>query len=167
MPKTYVLDTSAFIYGMFPEGELVTPQKVYDEVKDEASRLRLELLTRLSVREPEPACVEKIKKAARETGDIAKLSTSDIDLLALALEEQDAGRDSGLLTDDYAVQNVARNTGITVLPLQQKRIKYNVVWEKRCMGCNRTYKEGDFCEVCGSPLRLKKRSSRGGHDEER
>ncbi len=160
MPKTYVLDASAFIYGMFPDGELVTPPKVYEEVKDEASRLKLEMLSQLRVKEPEPRYVDEIRKAAQETGDSVRLSPSDTDLLALAIEEQTAGKDVALLTDDYAVQNVARNVGITVLPLHQKRIKYKIVWEKRCMGCNRTYKEGDVCEVCGSPLKLKKRSSK-------
>ncbi len=160
MPKTYVLDASAFIYGMFPEGELVTPSKVYEEVKDEASRLKLEMLAHLKVKEPEPGYVDEIKEAARETGDIVRLSPSDVDLLALAAEERDSGKDTTLLTDDYAVQNVARKVGLAVLPLHQKRIKYKIVWEKRCMGCNRTYKEGDVCEVCGSPLKLKKRSSK-------
>jgi UPF0271 protein len=160
MLKTYVLDASAFIYGMFPEGELVTPPKVYAEVKDEASRLKLEMLAHLRVKEPEPSYVDAIIKAAQETGDIVRLSPSDLDLLALAAEEHAAGKDVTLLTDDYAVQNVARKMGLTILPLHQKRIKYKIVWEKRCMGCNRTYKEGDVCEVCGSPLKLKKRSSK-------
>jgi UPF0271 protein len=160
MEKTYVLDASAFIYGMFPGGELVTPPKVYEEVRDEVSRLKLEMLANLRVTEPGPSYVDAIRKAAQETGDIARLSPSDIDLLALALEESDKGKDTDLLTDDYAVQNVARKIGLTVLPLHQKRIKYKIVWEKRCMGCNRTYKEGDVCEVCGSPLKLKKRSSK-------
>jgi endoribonuclease Nob1 len=160
MPKTYVLDASAFIYGMFPDGELVTPPRVYEEVRDDASRLKRELLSQLKVKEPGQKYVDEIKNAAQETGDIARLSPSDVDLLALAAEELAEGKDVAMLTDDYAVQNVAKKAGITILPLHQKRIKYNVVWEKRCMGCNRTYKEGDVCEVCGSPLKLKKRSSK-------
>ncbi len=158
MPVIYVLDASAFIYGMFPAGELLTPARVYAEVKDEASRLKLEMLPGLSVREPEAGSVEAIRSAARETGDILRLSPSDVDLLALALEEKNAGKDVALLTDDYAVQNVARKLSLAIMPLHQKRIKNKIVWEKRCIGCNRTYAEGDVCEVCGSPLRLKKRS---------
>jgi len=158
MPKTYVLDASAFIYGMFPDGELMTPPKVYEEVKDEASRLKLELLKGLVVKEPDATSVERIKRAAEETGDIAKLSSPDIDLLALAAEEKASGKEVDILTDDYAVQNVARKMSLSIIPLHQKRIKYKIVWEKRCMGCNRTYKEGDVCEFCGSPLKLKKRS---------
>jgi UPF0271 protein len=165
MPQTYVLDASAFIYGMFPGGELVTPPKVYAEVKDESSALKREMLTGLSVREPEARWVDEVRSEALKTGDNMRLSPSDIDLLALAAEERAAGKDVAILTDDYAVQNVARKMGLTIMPLHQKRIKYNIVWEKRCMGCNRTYKEGDVCEVCGSPLKLRK--ARGKQDEKR
>ena len=167
MPETFVLDASAFIYGMIPEGELVTTSRVYDEVRDEASRFKLEMLRGLSVKEPGPGPVEEVKKAAQETGDIVRLSRSDIGLLAMALEEKGAGKTVKLLTDDYAVQNVARKLGLDIMPLHQKRIKYKIVWEKRCIGCNRTYKEGDVCEVCGSPLRMKKRSIKGDLDEKR
>lgn len=165
MPATYVLDASAFIYGMFPDGELVTPPRVYAEAKDEATALKKELLYGLSVREPEGRYVDEIRRAAAETGDDMRLSASDVDLLALAAQERNAGKDVAILTDDYAVQNVARKLGLAIVPLHQKRIKYKIVWEKRCMGCNRTYKEGDVCEVCGSPLKLRK--ARGKQDEKR
>jgi UPF0271 protein len=165
MAVTYVLDASAFIYGIVPGGEMVTPPRVYAEVRDEGSRLKLELLTGLSVREPGAQYVDEVKIAAGETGDAHRLSASDIDLLALALEEKSSGKDVTILTDDYSVQNLARKMSLSITPLHQKRIKYKIVWEKRCMGCNRTYKEGDVCEVCGSPLKLKK--ARGSQDEKR
>ena len=160
MPRTYVLDASAFIYGMIPDGELLTPPKVYAEVKDGTSALKLEMLPGLSVREPEASQVDDVKRNAQETGDIMRLSLSDIDLIALAAEERALGKDVAILSDDYAVQNVARKMGLEIVPLHQKRIKYKIVWEKRCMGCNRTYTEGDVCEVCGSPLKLRKRSAK-------
>ncbi len=156
--KTYLLDASAFIYGMIPEGEIMTPPRVYAEVKDEQSKLKLDLLQGLIVKEPSQAAVEEVQAAAATTGDDKRISVPDRDLLALAAEEKASGKDVSILTDDYSVQNVARKMGISTMPLRQKRIKYKVVWEKRCMGCNRTYKEGEVCEVCGSPLILKKRS---------
>lgn len=156
--KTYLLDASAFIYGMIPEGEIMTPPRVYEEVKDEQSKLKLDMLQGLIVKEPSEPSVESVKAAAAATGDDKRISVPDRDLLALAVEEKAAGKDVNILTDDYSVQNVARKLGISTTPLRQKRIKYKVVWEKRCMGCNRTYKEGEVCEVCGSPLILKKRS---------
>jgi UPF0271 protein len=158
MPETYVLDASAFIYGIFPHGELLTPPGVYEEVRDEASRLKLEMLAGLKVREPGAIQVEEVRRAATDTGDILRLSRPDIDLLALALEEKASGKDVAILSDDYSIQNVARKLGLDIIPLHQKRIKYKIVWEKRCMGCNRTYSEGDVCKVCGSPLKLRRRS---------
>lgn len=157
MVTTYVLDTSAFIYGIAPGGEMETVPAVYAEVKDERSRLKLELLEGLQVIEPDRIFVDRVAEAARETGDDQRLSKADGDLLALALQEKESGKDAVLMTDDYAVQNVARRLGVRVVALRQKKTRSSVAWERRCTGCGRAYAEGEVCPVCGSPLRLKKR----------
>jgi len=136
----------------------MTPSRVYSEVKDEKSRLKLEVMQGLIVKDPSASSVASVEAVAASTGDDKRISLPDRDLLALAVEEKAAGKDVDILTDDYSVQNVAKKLGISTTALRQKRIKYKVVWEKRCMGCNRIYKEGEICEVCGSPLILKKRS---------
>jgi UPF0271 protein len=158
MTRTYVLDTSAFIYEMRPEGDLETVPAVYAEVKDDRSRLKLELMEGLRVIEPGEQYVGRASAAARETGDDRRLSRADGDLIALALEEKDAGKDVVILSDDYAVQNVARRLGIPFQSLRQKKSRFEIVWEKRCTGCGRRYAAGEVCEVCGSPLRPAKRS---------
>jgi|AGTN01.2.fsa_nt_gi Predicted nucleic acid-binding protein, consists of a PIN domain and a Zn-ribbon module len=157
MVTTYVLDTSAFIYGIVPGGEMETVPTVYAEVKDDRSRLKLELMEGLKVIEPEGRYVDRVAEAAHETGDDQKISKADGDLLALALQEKDAGKDTVVMTDDYAVQNVARRLGIRAAALRQKKSMNSVAWEKRCTGCGRIFAEGEECPVCGSPLRLKKR----------
>lgn len=158
MGTTYVLDTSAFIYGIIPrDGEVVTSPAVYDEVKDERSKLRLDLIEGLQVLQPDEAFLEAVGKMAAATGDDQRLSPADRGLLALALGQQAAGKDVEVLTDDYAVQNIARKAGVRIRPLRQKKSRYGIVWEKRCTGCGRTYREGDTCDVCGSPLRQQKR----------
>lgn len=157
MVTTYVLDTSAFIYGIAPGGEMETVPAVCAEVKDERSRLKLELLEGLQVIEPDGRFVGLVAEAAHETGDDQRLSKADGDLLALALQEKEAGKDAVLMTDDYAVQNVARRLDIRVAALRQKKSRSSVAWERRCTGCGRTAGEGEACPVCGAPLRLKKR----------
>jgi endoribonuclease Nob1 len=157
MVTTYVLDTSAFIYGIAPGGEMETVPAVYAEVKDERSRLKLELLEGLQVIEPDRIFLDRVADAARETGDDQRLSKADGDLLALALQEKESGKDAVLMTDDYAVQNVARRLGVRAVALWQKKTRSSVAWEKRCTGCGRAVAEGEVCPVCGSPLRLKKR----------
>jgi endoribonuclease Nob1 len=156
MVTTYVLDTSAFIYGIAPGGAMETVPAVYAEVKDDRSRLKLELLEGLLVIEPDAGFVGRVAETAHETGDDQRLSKADGDLLALALQEKDAGKDTVLMTDDYAVQNVARRLDIRVVALRQKKSRSGVAWEKRCTGCGRSA-DGEVCPVCGSPLRLKKR----------
>jgi UPF0271 protein len=156
MASTYVLDTSAFIYGMMPGGEMETVPAVYGEVKDAQSRIRLELMEGLKVIEADARYVGLVAEAARKTGDDKRISKADGDLLALALQEKEAGKDVALLTDDYAVQNVARVLGIRVTALRQKKSRRSVAWEKRCTGCGRSFADGEVCPVCGSPLRLKK-----------
>jgi UPF0271 protein len=157
MTNTYVLDTSAFIYGMMPGGEMETVPAVYEEVRDDKSRLKLELMEGLKVVEPDALYVGRVADAARKTGDDKRISKADGDLLALALQEKEAGKDVALLTDDYAVQNVARVLGIRTTALRQKKSRSSVAWEKRCTGCGRTCPVGETCPDCGSPLRLKKR----------
>ena len=158
MVITYVLDTSAFIYGTIPgDGEIVTTPGVYGEVKDEQSKLRLDMMEGLRIISPEDEYVRAIAMMAGATGDDQRLSATDRDLLALALQEKTAGKDVELLTDDYSVQNIARKAGLRIRALRQKKSKYGIVWERCCIGCGRAYREGDTCEVCGSPLRQKKR----------
>ncbi|CAJ37390.1 NOB1 family endonuclease [Methanocella arvoryzae] len=158
MVTTYVLDTSAFIYGTIPgDGEIVTTPGVYGEVKDEQSKLRLDMLQGLQIIPPQDSFIQAIGKMAEATGDDQRLSGTDRDLLALALEQQAAGKDVELLTDDYSVQNIARKAGLRIRALRQKKSRYGIVWEMRCTGCGRAYREGETCEVCGSPLRQKKR----------
>ena len=68
MATTYVLDTSAFIYGMMPGGDMETVPAVYGEVKDERSRIRLELMEGLKVIEPDARYVGLVSESAAEDG---------------------------------------------------------------------------------------------------
>ena len=158
MGNTYVLDASAFIYRTIPQGgEIVTSPSVYAEVKDEQSKLRLDLLEGLRVVQPDETYLKAVREMAAATGDDHRLSPADRDLLALAIQEKASGKAVEMLTDDYAVQNVARKAGLRIRALRQKKSRYHITWEKRCVGCDRAYQDGDTCAVCGSPLRLKKR----------
>lgn len=69
------------------------------------------------------------------------------------LPRLDLKEEGVLLTDDYAVQNVASMLGIKVEPVVQKKIKDVLIWQKVCIGCKRKFDSGDICPVCGSPMR--------------
>ncbi len=103
---------------------------------------------------PQPYMVDEVISVAKQTRDIDELSVTDIDILAKALEYKD---DSTLLTDDYAVQNVAVMLGIDVKPVVQKKIRDILVWEKQCVGCRKRFDEGDVCPICGSALKKRRK----------
>jgi len=67
---------------------IVTLPAIIDEIKDTATRARLDSTLRpfLELRNPTPASVKVITDFARRTGDLAVLSRPDIHLMALAYE---------------------------------------------------------------------------------
>lgn len=157
---TYVLDASVFMIGhisMGSEVRSVTVPGVVDELKDAQSRLVFEqaVQEKLTVEEPTDASRLKVISAAKNTGDMERLSDTDVDLLAKALE---LGERCRLITDDYAMQNVACGLSITVQDIAQNGITHILRWRLRCDGCKRYFDEdeckaGDMCPVCGSLVR--------------
>ncbi|MEM0127859.1 MAG: ribonuclease VapC, partial [Thermoplasmatales archaeon] len=86
---------------------------------------------------------------ASETGDIFELSSTDIDVLALALDEK-----ATLLTNDLAVQNVCRSIGINYDSFKGKNITTGIEWGYRCVGCDRKFTTKlEQCPHCGSELK--------------
>jgi UPF0271 protein len=144
----YAVDTSFFFSEAALRGEIFTTPSVIAELVDLRSRCRLEALfaTGLSVQSPSGECLERAAAAARETGDASRLSPADADLLALALEIG-----AVIVTDDFAVQNVAQGLGLGVEGILQRKARPRR-WKFRCPGCHRRYSEPGTCPVCGSPL---------------
>ncbi|MEM3965836.1 MAG: DNA-binding protein, partial [Thermoplasmata archaeon] len=95
----------------------------------------------------------KVNQAAKETGDIHKLSPVDIDVIALALD-----KNCVTITDDYAIQNVIKHLGLEFISLNENGIKKEFKWIYRCKGCKRYFDEFyDVCPFCGSELKLVKK----------
>ncbi len=142
----YVLDSSAIIEGFSPplDQEIIIPPGVLEEVKNKGYEFE-----GMKIISPERRHIEKIEEIARKTGDFEVLSPVDIEILALALQEN-----AIIITDDYAIQNVAEHMGIKWISLHQRGIKKKVRWKWRCESCGRYYsKYYDTCPVCGGKLR--------------
>jgi UPF0271 protein len=156
--NVYVMDTSGFIVGTnFSEGTMVTVPGVADEIIDSSTRLRFDLLldSGLRVESPLEGCIEHVISAAKSTGDDTVLSGTDLDILAKALELLSKGKVI-LITDDYAVQNVAASLGIEYRSAGSKGIKKNILWEQKCRGCGAIVKSGNECPICGSEVRRRR-----------
>ena len=154
----YIADSAVFIMGNcnLDSSLIITVPSVADELKSRDSVLRFDLAKEegLRVEWPEPEMVKEVRRKAEQTRDSEELSKTDIEILAKALEYRDKGV---LLTDDYAVQNVAVQLGIQVKPIAQKKIKDIILWQKQCIGCRKTFEKGDVCPICGSPLKKKRK----------
>ena len=149
----YIADSAVFITGYDVESSLViTVPSVVSELKSNEASLRFEIARESGARVemPQPEIVDEVLEMAGFTKDSEELSTTDVEILAKALEYRD---EAVLLTDDYAVQNVAELLKIDVRAVVQKKIRDRLVWGKQCTGCRRKFDSGDICPVCGSPLR--------------
>lgn len=150
-----VLDTSALVSGMEFEGEAYLPSSVLREARQGGENARLEALleARTRVLEPRKEELEAVGEVARETGDAPSLSPTDRDVLALALQ-----LNAVVVTDDYAMQNVASRLGLSHRPALLPGIREEVGWTFRCKGCGRFWpRPQETCPVCGAAVRRVRR----------
>jgi UPF0271 protein len=148
----YVLDASAFINEYHTTEQQATVPLVREELEDE-SAYRYDAMegSGMHIHIPEDETVERIERAASETGDLETLSETDIRLVAAAFE-----LDGRLVTDDYAMQNVAEKLEVAVELIAREGISEQRDWRFQCSGCGREFDENhDRCPVCGSDLSRK------------
>ncbi|HJN20286.1 MAG TPA: nucleotide-binding protein [Candidatus Nitrosopelagicus sp.] len=151
-----VLDSSAFYAGIpFGSNEpSYTTSLVYDEIKHiKKNHDAVDILIetgRLTISNPESEFIEIVRNTANESGDLHELSVEDISIIALSLK-----LGAELITDDFAVSNVAKNLNIQVFPVMTDGIKNIVSWTYYCPGCNNNFSESIKCPKCGNTLKRK------------
>lgn len=153
----YALDAGAFYAGIpfLSSGSYCTTKPVFDEVKHiRKSHGAIEALLdsgSLQVIDPDKNNIEIAKAAAKKTGDYQKLSKGDISVIALALQ-----LGTTLLTDDYAVANVATGLKILVRSTSGRGIKETRRWIAYCSACGKVFgPDAKECPLCGNKLRRK------------
>ena len=153
----FVLDASAFYVGIpfQSSNKCITTNAVYEEVKHiRKSYSPIQALIdagNLKIIEPELTSLNKVIACAKKTGDYTKLSQADISIIALALQ---FGKT--LLSDDFAVGNVATLLKIPVKTLAFRGISELRAWVYFCKSCRTVYNSRiSVCQICGS--RLKRR----------
>jgi UPF0271 protein len=151
-----ILDASAFYAGVpFRSSEdCYTTSLVYDEIKHikknhDAIGTLLET-KRLRIREPDSESTKNAIKASKDTGDFPQLSKQDISIIALCMEMK-----GQIISDDFAISNVAKNIGLEILPIMTKGIKDVGKWVHYCPGCRTNHTTGKKCPMCGTPLKRK------------
>ncbi len=151
-----ILDASAFYAGVpFRSSEdCFTTTLVYDEIKHikknhDALGTLLET-NRLKIREPDSESTRRAIQASKETGDFPQLSKQDISIIALCIETK-----GQIISDDFAISNVAKNLGLEILPIMTSGIEDVGKWVHYCPGCRTNHSSGTECPACGTPLKRK------------
>jgi len=148
----HVLDSSAFIHEYHTDRPTASIPLVREELEDEhAYRFDAMEGAGMHIHIPAEEAAETVRRAAVETGDADELSDTDRRLVAAAFE-----LDGTLVTDDYAMQNVADHLGVAVEVIAREGISEHREWTFQCAGCGREFDDdADRCPICGSDLTRK------------
>lgn len=160
--KVLVLDTSAFIMGLDPQGlhlDAFSVPEVVEELKEVSPSYRLAASSssgKLKIQSPTSSAMKEVANKANSLGDKRKLSKADSSILALALDLQRDGKTAIIVSDDYAVQNVAEEIGLSYQSLATGGIRQKFKWVYYCPACFKRYSSDvQVCTICGTKLRRK------------
>lgn len=110
----------------------------------------LKLNERIMILEPSEESLKMIRSSITQIGE-TRLSDADISIIALAKEFN-----IPLVTDDFAVCNLAKTLSIELLNLGTKGIKDSRKWIKFCKSCGKGYPPTQtVCSLCGNKLRIR------------
>lgn len=151
-----ILDASAFYAGVpfRSSDDCYTTSLVYEEIKHikknhDALGTLLET-NRLKIMEPNSESLKAAIKSSKDTGDYPQLSKQDISVIALGIE-----MNGQIISDDFAISNVAKNIGLEIMPIMTKGIADVGKWVHYCPGCRTNHTAGTECPMCGTPLKRK------------
>jgi rRNA maturation endonuclease Nob1 len=172
--RLWVLDATPLLSDFVPPAfdplrdRLTTVPGVVAEIKDQASRERVQLMLRdhrLSVQSPSSHASAHVTEFAQRTGDYASLSGNDRTLLALAHQLHQSTPQSSedqackqvclvyLVSDDYAVQNVSLQLKVPTWSSQRRNVvRFLKHFLLRCHACywQTTKADSKFCGKCGN-----------------
>jgi len=153
-----VLDTSAIIHGFRADegAEILIPERVIVEAEKLGANTGIIIAMGATPVKPDRESVRMAEKRADEYGEALKLSATDIEVIALAIQEKGT-----VVSDDYPIENLCAIIGIDFLPISYEGIKEIFVYTYQCTGCRRRFRKlYSGCPVCGSPLRTKRENAR-------
>ncbi|MCX6666020.1 MAG: nucleic acid-binding protein [Euryarchaeota archaeon] len=159
--KVFIVDTSVFLSGKplhIEDATLITTSGVSSEIQPGGRDFRsFELLQEkgLMIESPSKQSLKEMKAIAEKTGDIMRLSSADLEVLALAYDfSKKENIEVIILTDDYSIQNVADVAHLVFQGFSQKGITKRFKWHWRCPGCGKQFNESiSICSVCGTEIK--------------
>ena len=155
--KKLILDTSAILSRRVSlmQGNVATTTSVLDEIRlGKIARYTGFSSDMMDILAPGKESLAAAREAAEATGDLHELSRTDLDVIALCLDLNGI-----LVTDDYAMQNVASRLGLEFMGADLKPIDRDIKWQYRCTGCGKIFQQHvEICPVCGHQTKRAVRS---------
>lgn len=157
----YILDSPVFISGFteFTNKKFITTKLVLKEIKSKILIKRINIMIKkglIKIVKPKEKYIKKIIENSKKIGDFGKLSRTDIEILAIALEGKNIGKNVIIVSDDYSLQNTAKSLGIETIGIHFPKIKKQIEWQWYCPSCFKKYDEAsEICQICGSKLKRK------------
>jgi|YelNatPaOPRAMG01_1025707.scaffolds.fasta_scaffold03270_10 UPF0271 protein len=164
LKKILILDSSAFFAGfdlsLINFQAYSTPLIIEELPKEGSIALRVKALQeagKLNIKKPNEESKRKVCEMAVKVGDKIVLSEADLQLLALAFELKNKGFKPIILTDDYAIQNVAYFLQLDFSSIATFGISKPLKWIIYCPACFKKYNEEEktICDICGAKLKRK------------
>ena len=150
--------------GLDPSGldfESYSVPEVTDELRQQTGpsyRLAISSSSgKLRIEAPSEQSLGEVAERARVLGDRIVLSKADMSVIALAVDLRKNGKTPIIVSDDYAVQNVADAMNLVYQSLATFGIRQRFNWVYYCPACFRRYATGDHevCQICGTKLKRK------------
>ncbi|MEM2760733.1 MAG: NOB1 family endonuclease [Nitrososphaerales archaeon] len=158
--SSVILDASAFYAGIpfLGSSKCYTTGSILNEIKHIKKAFSvIEALIdagNVVIKEPEKKYIGIAREIARRSGDLVNMSDADLSVIALALEMRDAN--PMIVTDDYAIANVAKLSNIKISYVMSKGISKVGRWIRYCTACGICYTKNEkVCEICGNRLRAR------------
>lgn len=152
----FALDATAFYQGFHLRSNItcITTGFVFAEISHIQSNLSIldSLISnrRIMIFQPSDNTLRTVRLVVKQIGE-TRLSDADISIVALAKEFN-----VPLVTDDFAVCNLAKTLSIDLLNLGTKGIRDRRKWVKFCKSCGRGYPPTQtICSLCGNKLRVR------------
>jgi endoribonuclease Nob1 len=160
--EIFIIDTSAILSGKplnFLDQTIITVSGVTNELREGGKDYQnFQFLKEkgLKIMDPSLLSIQYITKTAQQTGDKQKLSSTDIQILALAFELHKKNSTTvTILTDDYSIQNIATTLHLPFTTITQKGIQKKFQWYNQCRGCRKKFSDPiKICPICGSQTKL-------------
>src|SRR5437879_8496876 len=108
------------------------------------------------IKTPSLRALESVEEVSTKAGEKGHVSQADPEVVALALDLKQDGQDPVIVSDDYAVQNMAEHLHLSYGSLANFGIAHKLDWIMYCPACHRRSMGPEkMCRVCGTELKRK------------